>query len=200
MRHLAADELIDIAEGASGEASAPHLASCERCRAQLSDLRAMISAAASIDVPEPSPLFWDHLSERVRDAVSDDAARDRSWRLPQWAWRRTTIEPVSIAGLIVLAIIATMRLFGPSTAPTARPSPAPGSAAIEPLGASDDPSLTLIADLTVGVDWDELSQQVPLTTHVGGIDEAVSGLTHGELQELERLLKEEMTRSGARGA
>ena len=38
--HLEADELIDLAEGARPESSAPHLAACAQCRAQLADLRA----------------------------------------------------------------------------------------------------------------------------------------------------------------
>ena len=71
--HMKTGELVDIAEGARTEASAPHLAVCEPCRAQLHDLRAMLSAARDVDVPEPSPLFWDHLSSRVSDAVAADA-------------------------------------------------------------------------------------------------------------------------------
>ena len=42
---------------------------------------------AEVEVPEPSPLFWDHLSARVRDAVAAEPARRwwsgvRSW--PRW--------------------------------------------------------------------------------------------------------------------
>jgi len=46
--HLNAVELIDVAEGTRSEASAPHLASCDECRRQLTDLRAMMSTAAAM--------------------------------------------------------------------------------------------------------------------------------------------------------
>jgi len=69
MRHLTEGELLDLAEGARPESSAGHLASCEACRRQLMDLRSAMTAAAAVDVPEPSPLFWEHLSVRVREAV-----------------------------------------------------------------------------------------------------------------------------------
>jgi hypothetical protein len=72
--HLQPDDLVDLAEGTRPEASAPHLASCAECRRQLADMRAMMSAAADVDVPEPSPLFWDHLSARVSESVSGEGA------------------------------------------------------------------------------------------------------------------------------
>src|SRR4051794_29807445 len=68
--HLNAEELVDIAEGTRGESAAPHLAGCEPCRAQLRELRAMMATARDVDVPEPSPLFWDHLSARISDAIA----------------------------------------------------------------------------------------------------------------------------------
>ena len=43
--HLNAEELVDVAEGTRPESAAPHLAGCESCRAQLRELRAMLSAA-----------------------------------------------------------------------------------------------------------------------------------------------------------
>jgi hypothetical protein len=75
--HLNAHELVDLAEGARPESSAPHLAACERCRAELADLRAMRSAVADVEVPAPSPLFWDHFSQRVHDAVAAEEADAR---------------------------------------------------------------------------------------------------------------------------
>ena len=49
--HLNTDELVDIAEGTRPESSAPHLAGCEPCRAQLHELRAMMSAAQESTCP-----------------------------------------------------------------------------------------------------------------------------------------------------
>ena len=46
--------------------------------AQRAALTSLLSRAKTVDVPEPSPLFWDHFSSRVRAAIVD---RDRS---PSW--------------------------------------------------------------------------------------------------------------------
>ena len=46
--HLNAEELIDIAEGTRPESAMPHLAACEPCRAQVRELRAMMSAAPAV--------------------------------------------------------------------------------------------------------------------------------------------------------
>ena len=50
--HLTPEEIIDIAEGERAEASAPHLAVCDRCRRQLQDARAALHVAAAADVPD----------------------------------------------------------------------------------------------------------------------------------------------------
>src|SRR2546428_190985 len=73
MSHLSPEELIDIAEGTRLETSVPHLATCASCREQLVDVREMMSTV-DVDVPEPSPLFWDHLSARVSAAVAAEFA------------------------------------------------------------------------------------------------------------------------------
>jgi hypothetical protein len=65
----------------------------------------------------------------------------------------------------------------------------------EPLDASADPSLSLVAELTADLDWDAVSG-MELATHAGGPDEAMGELTGGELGELQRLLKEELARPG----
>ena len=72
MAHLTASRLIDLAEGAAPEAFAPHLQTCAACRQQLDALCTTMSAVAEVAAPEPSPLFWDHLSARVHEAVAAD--------------------------------------------------------------------------------------------------------------------------------
>ncbi|HMJ87729.1 MAG TPA: hypothetical protein VK504_31355, partial [Vicinamibacterales bacterium] len=91
--HLQPDELIDLAEGTRAESSATHLAECAVCRLQLEELKAMLSTAADVDVPEPSPLFWDHFSARVRQAVDAEGAPRRSF----WTWPRVLIPATAVA-------------------------------------------------------------------------------------------------------
>lgn len=198
MKHLNPDELVDLVEGTRPESSAPHLESCEACRRQLADMRAMMSAAAEVVVPEPSPLFWDHFSERVEQAVAlEDAPRRAAW-WEQWSWPRVVVplSAAAFAAVIIAAVLGT-RPGAPPTSPAVSPS-SQASAVLdlplfEPLDASTDPSLSLIADLTADLDWDAVSG-MELSTHAGGPDEAVGELTSGELGELQRLLKEELGR------
>src|SRR5688572_25542232 len=107
MRHLNEEELIDLAERTGAERSVPHLESCEQCRQQVADLRAMMSAVAEVEVPEPSPLFWEHLSARV----SADVAGARGvahGRADRWmTWRVVVpagaLAAAMVAGLVTLA-------------------------------------------------------------------------------------------------
>ena len=203
MGHLKPDELIDLAEGIRPDASAPHLMACDVCRRQLADLRAMMAAAADVEVPEPSPLFWDHLSARVRAAVeADGLPRRATWLtrftgFTEFTGRRLMI-PLSIVGFaaIVIAAMLTIRLGQLRGIGTMPPGTSIDEASIEPAVWPDDPSLDLVVDLAAQVDWDA-SGAPGLETHEDASDKAISQLTAGERRELQRLLKEELSRSGA---
>ena len=197
-RHLSPDELVDLVEGTSPESLARHLESCDACRRQLADMRAMLSAAAEIDVPEPSPLFWDHFSERVRQAVAVEGAPRRASWWEWWSWPRVVVplSAVAFAAVIIAAVLVTrpgVPLASPEASPSSQASAVLDLPLFEPLDPSNDPSLSLVADLTTELDWDATSA-MELTTHAGGSDEAVGELTRGELGELRRLLKEELAR------
>ena len=214
MNHLTPDQFVDLAEGTQPEASQPHLASCEPCRRQLADVRAMMSAAAAgADgagnnvVPEPSPLFWDHLSARVREAVDAEHARPQSWRehlLRPWV----ILPSLAAAMALVLAVVlwpgAPVATVIPSTIPST-PLPISGDTAamllslppLAPLGAADDPQLGLVADYGATLDWDEMRDEVALATPGGSSAAVVDALTIDEQRELQRLLAEEMAQPSA---
>jgi hypothetical protein len=205
MGHLKSDELIDLAEGTRLESSAPHLQRCGDCQRQLADLRAMMAAAAEVDVPEPSPLFWDHFSARVHEAV---AAEDVPRRAP---WFNTFALPLSVAACaaIVVVTVVTMRpggwldLIGVAPVnPVARVAPV---GPVGPVGDDkfaapfpDDPSLDMVADLAAQVDWD-MAVSPGLETHEDASAKAVAQLSAGERGELQRLLKEELSRANEAG-
>jgi hypothetical protein len=190
MRHLSEAELIDLAEGTRPEASASHLASCEACRVQLNDLRAMFTEAAAVDVPEPSPLFWDHLSARVRESIAAEQLRPA--RASTW-W---LIPAGALAAIAVAALMTLGRNAQPSNTPT-DPAPAVADAsagASERISLADDPSLSLIADMAGDLDWDAAAE-AGLTGGIGTVDRAVLDLTSDERVELQRILKEELSKS-----
>ena len=191
--HLRPDELVDVAEGARAEQSVPHLASCERCRDQLVELKAMMSAAADVEVPEPSPLFWDHFSARVREAVAAEGAPRRSF----WTWPRLAVPAVAVAlATLLVAVAWNANRAAPLPTPVARTVPAP---AIELFSdtpsAGDDTALNLVAELSSDMDFDA-AREAGLAVG-GGAEHAVTHMDTSELQELRRLLQEELARSGA---
>ena len=199
MRHLHPDEPIDLAEGTRPESSAPHLRSCEACRRQLADARAMMAAAADVEVPEPSPLFWDHLSMRVREAIAAGSARHWFAPLDGWQWSRRRLATPLAAGAavaIVIAAIVTVRHGHTPAIGTPPVTVADGAASADTAIGADDPSLDLVADLAADVDWDAAAEST-VTTQEGIADKAVTQLTEAERRELRRLLQQELAHSGA---
>jgi len=196
--HLAPEELIDLAEGGRAEVTAPHLQSCEVCRRQVAELRASMSGVVdAANVPEPSPLFWDHLSQRVREAIAAEGSRGArlaGWReriaLPA-SWRSWAITGVAAAVAISVYVTAPRTLRLPSGA---RGGAAAVSAPLQPFGAADDPSLALFADLTEEMDARAITE-IGWSSHVGAVDEVVASLTDDERLELQRLLNEELAKS-----
>src|SRR6185436_2796109 len=112
MNHLTSDELIDAMEADADDGNAAgvlaaerraHLDVCEECRRHLEDLAGVLSDAKQTSVPEPSPLFWNHLSSRVNEAIDREAAR--AW--PQWLrWR--VLLPLGALAMIIVALIAAV--------------------------------------------------------------------------------------------
>src|SRR5262245_1608186 len=117
MQHLSGDALVDLVEGLVSEADVPHLASCDRCRDQLAGLRAMRTLAAEkevVDVPEPSPLFWDHFSARVREAVASEPPPPDGWWRRVWSWPGV-MAPESAVAAVVVVLAVVFRPPSPST-------------------------------------------------------------------------------------
>ena len=187
MKHLAPGTFIDLLDGTLAEPAVPHLAVCARCREQLSALRETWQAAADADVPEPSPLFWDHFSNRVREAVSSEPVGSPRWheRLSQ-PWRIAGLAGMALAALLVLAVVQ----FPADRASDERvpPSPTAMGDPVPLIDLSDDAMLGFVADLAGNLEWDDASD---IGLSVRGVDErAVADMTDVERSELHRLLTE----------
>lgn len=138
---------------------------------------------AAGDVPEPSPLFWNHLSARVRDAVAVEPI-PRSWWMMYWR-----PAAVSFVTLGLLAIIVWSR-----------------SAAVTPVATVDSAAaanLELVADVEVSEMWrliEIASPKVELDTarELGlmptsyAADQAIEALSPAQREALVRLLRKEM--------
>jgi hypothetical protein len=198
--HLSPSELVDVAEGAIDGDRAAHVSQCSVCAAAAADLRAALHGAQSArdEVPEPSPLFWDHLSSRVQQALVNDSPPRSSW----WAPGLRTLAPLAAFALVV--IVLTMML--PRQSP--RPGISTASDVTSPaLGADADRPFDPAVDATTADAWDVLTaaaadlewdaaQEAGMAVHPAAIDRAVQQLAPEELAELGKLLQSELKRSG----
>jgi hypothetical protein len=192
MRHLSPEELLDLADGTISSPSA-HLRECEECRAELDQLRATLMEVHAVNVPEPSPLFWDHFSARVRQAVEADGDISAS-RVSWWSWR--VIVPV--ASVAVLAVVAALS-FSSRGQIQSPPQASSTSSAASPAGPSADAVATsleesaqfdLVADLATDAGLDTVREAGLLDS--GAADRAMTHMNDDELRELARLIRAEI--------
>src|SRR6187402_1816166 len=111
--------MLDLVECIGDARAEAHLVSCEACRAQVAGLRSTLTEidAGQCDVPEPSPLFWDHLSARVRAAVAEPAPAAPWWQI-QW---QPAVMAMAVCAALVLAVFlreASESVIPPSALPT----------------------------------------------------------------------------------
>lgn len=198
--HLDESALLDLAEGTRSEHGAAHLAECERCRAQVEELRSAMGIAEDASVPEPSPLFWEHLSARIAEAVAEETSAGSLVAPAGWAmrfWRWEVVTAALVAAAVVLAVAVNRR---PATdANSVQSAAAPAAAAtLNDLTPSleNDPSLSFIADLASDLDWDD-AVEAGLTGGGDVVERVVQDMSDDERRELRRVLQEEMGRPGA---
>jgi hypothetical protein len=188
MSHLSPEELLDIVEGARPEPA--HVAACQACRREVADARAVMARLRDVDVPEPSPLFWDHFSSRVTEAVAAESAPPgrvfASWRF---------LLP---AGALALATAAVIAISVPRRS---APVDVPAQALAEPpaqveetrpllITSGDDQSFTFVADLA-----DDMNMDPAVAAGLADEDAAARAVAHlskSELQALVELLKAEI--------
>lgn len=185
MTHLSAAEFVDAVEGRLSEAGRAHLHGCGRCAAQVTGLRDAIDAARAADIPEPSPLFWDHLSTRIADAIRGARPEPRAWwRHPAWT---IACSVVLVAAVLIGVRDGRLSPPDPAASPATRPAAAPS--------AVDDPAWSLLTDVVSTMEQ-ENPEAAPVTMRPSEVDRAVTDLSAAERRELRRLLEDEMKRSG----
>jgi anti-sigma factor RsiW len=202
MGHLSSVDFVDLLDGVRSQASEQHLSECDRCRRQFAGLREMMAAATSTDVPEPSPLFWEHLSARVQEAVTQEVPGTGEWSGRASLFGGWWIRAAAGVAVGALVIAAAVTLGSRPEVPRPLPPPAnvqPNPAAPTTLqGLPDDGSFGLVADFGGTLEWDDLREQMAVSAQPGRLDGGVGELDSGERRELERLLKEELARPAVR--
>jgi hypothetical protein len=207
MKHLTDAEFVDLIEDAIVLPSdrRRHAATCADCRAQADALSAVLAQTAGDVLPEPSPLFWDHLSVRVSDAIRGEAPAPAAlawerFRSPLAAWAAAA----TLAVLIMMTVVWRATLHAPSTGRAPDLAQARQTAAVDPVQVASaspgdnveaDEAWAVVRTAAEGLAWEDV-HAVGLSARPGSAERIALELTAEERAELGRLLDTEMKRSG----
>ena len=196
--HLSAREFVDAIEGGLTAGRQRHLDVCAACQTEVETLRTIVvDLDSDADLPEPSPLFWEHFQSRVNVAVREEAmvpSRAAWWRtlLGTGATRTWLTAGATVAALVM---IAAMYLRAPVDA--GRPVDAGAAAALGETVVPDEAALVL-----GGAEWEFVSGMLEtlqeddmrrvLTPSGNAVDAAMGNLSESERKTFLRLLQAEM--------
>ena len=192
MKHLTPDELIDAVEGTLDPALQTHVSNCAVCREETARLSEILREAKAVDIPEPSPLFWDHFSTRVRAAIETEAAPERSW-LPAWL-RWQVLVPIGALALLLMALVTSVPRE-PATPPSVASTESDAPIAGDDLAAMGVDEWAVVSEIVGPVAIDE-ALEAGISVNPGDADRIALQLNADEQRELVRLIKEEMNKSG----
>ncbi len=200
MRHLTNDELVDLIEDAARlqPDRRRHAAECEACREQADALGAVLAQTASDEMPEPSPLYWDHFSARVSEAVREESPAPlplvwvQRFRSPLAAWAAAAVMAV----LIMMTVVWRATLHAPSRGGKAPELVQARVVAVDQNAGDNieaDEAWAVVRAATEGLAWED-AHAVGISAYPGSAEGIALELTAEERAELGRLLKTEMKR------
>ena len=145
----------------------------------------ILALMRDVEVPEPSPLFWDHLSQRVHDAVAVEPLPARGWLTGGvLAWSGGL---AGLSAIAVLVIVVSMRHpSSVATAPLAQAVVETATAGSDLPDIDNDESLAMVGELASQMDWDDAQ----LAVAPGAVDRAISQLSPEETQAVMQYLRE----------
>lgn len=197
LNHLNNVELVDSLDGALPASRAGHLDACDACRERVDSLRLTMSAvrpAEGDDVPEPSPLFWQHFSRRVHEAVRDEplAPSSRWFRAPRLGWAAATAVVVLAAAVVLWNQDRRIRDAVPGgSAPIGEQA----SSTTEDLSwnIDDDEDWALVRVVADDLRWED-AQDAGLHARPGSAERVALEMSPAERQELALLIKDDLIR------
>ena len=212
MTHLSPQEFVDLAEGGLTPGRASHLDGCARCRDEADVLRAVMNDAQEVEVPEPSPLFWEHLSRRVSDAVTLPGTPTARAAVGWSGWHVGHLMTAVTTATVVLAVVVGVSMLrdagdagNDATGGVVTDGANAGAGTdgtTDALGATDvgttqvdaESDWALVLTIVEAVEWED-SDPDALFVDRRTIDVALLQLSADERRELVRLLEAELSRS-----
>jgi len=194
MTHLSTEEFVDALDGVLPLARAEHLRTCAACRAEADGLAEVFSQAAEArEVVDRSPLFWEHLSARIRQDLATPVAHTGR----QLAWWPGSGWAAGLASLVLVLLVSQSMFRGTPNPPREAP------AALRTVVAVADPADDLDSDQawavvrTVADDAaDDAAQDAGIATRPDAAERMTLELSSREKSELAQLIAGELKRSG----
>ncbi|MEO8483959.1 MAG: hypothetical protein ABI634_17240 [Acidobacteriota bacterium] len=182
--HFSPEDQLAALDGTLPAERLAHASECASCQAALARTRSIVEAVRSDDVPEPSPLFWNHFSARVRAATSAEASAP-AWRFGWRMW--VTIGSAAAAFAMVLMVRAVPGVPAAPTSPATEVAVA-GSPAT-PADTADAEPFAAVMQMASSLSSDDLNGVMSAT---GGDTPLVEELSPAERAAFVRLLHAEM--------
>jgi hypothetical protein len=194
--HLRDTEFVDLLDGVLPSERMEHFDECQACREKADAFAATVAAVQQKPVPEPSPLFWEHFSARVRTAIESEPPPAAGWRLvlsrPSLRW-----SAVAAAAALVIAVglwRTDTRAPSPSTADsqiavTGSARDVPADQSFEDL--ESDEAWALVRSVADELDADEIDA-AGVRARPGATERVVSGLSESERVALAELIQSEI--------
>ena len=198
-RHLDEVEFVDALDGRLAPSLEAHVQACASCTARVQVLMdAVAGLQPTADVPEPSPLYWEHFSRRVHDAVREDAIGKQ--RPARW-WRPIRISALTAAALVAIALATVVLQQARQSDSREAPVIATQSPPEEPpqpgaLDVDGDPEWALVRAVADDL-YREDAPDAGIHARPGSADSVADEMSPAERQELARLLEDELKRTGA---
>ena len=180
MRHFTESEFIDLLEGSLPAERVRHQDECAICRTQIEHLRAALASGSSADVPEPSPLFWNHFAQRVDQGIGSHDAR-AGWL-------------AGLTSILVLIAVMSRETRHNEIIPAATPA-ATADPLFEPDAPGTDDGWEAVREAAEHSAWDD-AHAAALAPRPDAADRAIDNLTEAERATLLALLAEDLKKSG----
>src|SRR2546429_9787381 len=104
MRHMREEELIAYREGVAERRAviADHLSACEKCRAEMERIEAVLAALDTLPVPEPGADYGRQVWREIAPRLAEKPGR--WWQV--WMEPRRLVAAGVIVALLVAAFVA----------------------------------------------------------------------------------------------
>jgi hypothetical protein len=192
MTHLTDDQAAAIALGEADAAHEAHAAGCVTCAARVRACAGTLRDVATLDVPEPSPLFWTQFADRVTHAIDETNAEAGDFR-PE-APARAQVRGhawMGIAAALILAVAALL-VSSRSNPPSVRDLVLPPAtdASVANLEGEDE-AWAVVQSVASDLRYED-ARDAGIAPRPGAIERAAEELNDDERAELVRLLHAEI--------